>query len=250
MASASAMVADSANAYWIEPGKDTNGNPYPAYNIVWQCTLGGCGGSPTVLGANFSATDGGVGASGADAIAVDSTNVYWADTQGVVKCAIGGCGNNPTRLSTPPATSLAIGGTSIYGTYYGDPAHNIVGFVWQCPTSGCSSGYTTIYKSQGSPDHIFLIGPNLFWSDTDGIKTCPATGCGGAPITFASNGCMTSLTADSTNVYWSGCGPVMKAPITGGNPTLVATGATSPGIALDSMCVYYSATSGVMMTPK
>ena len=54
------------------------------------------------------------GRSGLGVLAVDSSNVYWSDSAGVLECSVLGCGGSPTLLGAGPAGSIITDGTYVY----------------------------------------------------------------------------------------------------------------------------------------
>jgi hypothetical protein len=91
------VVADAANVYWLDQTSD----------VAYECPITGCpGGAPIPLG------------TAASALAIDSSNVYWAGSgPSLVKCAIGGCGSNPTTVLPSIAVNppiFQVSSTTIY----------------------------------------------------------------------------------------------------------------------------------------
>ena len=95
---------------------------------------------------------------------------------------------------------------------------------------------------------------NVYWTTYgDGtVRTCPASGCGGAPTTLASvQNSLASLAVDATNVYWVNyqTGTVMKCGVggCGGSPTTLWLGpAGLTAIAADGTNVYFTTGTQVM----
>jgi len=80
-----ALVTDGVNVYWIERGADfANGQSVSGAGFVRRCAVGGCNNSPTTIASGLTAPT---------AIAVDGSNVYWAEW---------GTGSAEGRISAAP----------------------------------------------------------------------------------------------------------------------------------------------------
>jgi len=71
------VATDGSNVYWVDSTSD----------VAFECPVTGCPSSgPIVLGTS------------AGPVTVDSTGVYWATNNSIVRCAIGGCSGSPTTV--------------------------------------------------------------------------------------------------------------------------------------------------------
>jgi hypothetical protein len=223
------ITIDANNAYWT----DNKG-------IAFQCARAGCGGSPIVLGS--------IPGQYFDGIAVTASTVFFAvDTVGIEACAIGGCGGSPTPvLSLTSPDELRIDQGTLYMVNYTSSSS---GELLSCPVSSCTST-TTLATPLSDPDDVVVAGGNVYFGQTDGIYTCPSSGCAGAPVLFASAGAAPNdLATDGTTVYWTvpDEGIVASCPVSGcgQNAVLVMSGLTNPhGLAVDDQRVYGADTDG------
>ncbi len=105
-----------------------------------------------------------------------------------------------------------------------------------------------------------LSGASLYWGTQSDMETCPTSGCpmGATQVsplylpTMGSIGFPVSMVADSTQLYWTQDGPpgtVVSAPLAGGMPTLLYSGASSAlaSLAVDPGNVYWSDMSGMSL---
>jgi cysteine-rich repeat protein len=117
------------------------------------------------------------------------------------------------------------------------------GCVSDCsgPETGCGDGF--VCGAEVCDDGNLV--------DGDGCETS----CRNTPTTLASGQSAWNLAVDSTHVYWtnSNGGEVMKVPLGGGTPVVLASGQAGPrDIAVDSTHVYWTNESPgeVMKVPK
>jgi hypothetical protein len=216
------IVSDGTNVYWANSGTigcgEWNGCSGPmvssAGGQVVRCAVGGCAGVPTVLALDSNDPSG---------IAVDDTNVYWADfiSGNVLTCAIGGCGGEPIVLASAQTApfGVAVDGANVYWTNWG-------------------SDWSTAQTAPAT------------------LMACAKGGCGGAPKTLSTGqtGRAYGITTDGVAVYWTDSREVMKVPVEGSDAgtTVIAVGYTPGFIAADKADVYWSndTFAFIMKTPK
>jgi len=230
---------DATSVYWTDTSS------------ILQCPLSGCGGVHTILASNQVAPGG---------IAIDATNVYWANGDGdVLACAKAGCGGSPTTLATGQAFGvendcIAADGINVYWatpnlvTDAGPPNGTIV----KCAASGCG-GAPTVLASGQTPSAVALgclgVDANtvywVSWGDaagTDSVRSCAIDGCGDAPSTLVSGlGGANSLAVDGTNVYVEDVAGVYQCSVTGCGNTPTYLGANAAlQLTYDGSNVYWS----------
>jgi len=144
----------------------------------------------------------------AEALVVDSRNVYWSATQ---------------VSEGPEGGSWAE--------------------VMQCPKSGCSSPITLVQND--ALGDIAVDDTWVYWTTRDAIMRVPIGG--GMQTTFASTSAVT-IAIDANDVYWTSGNAVQKAPRKGGNATTVVAGPAAGGIAVDGVNVYWTDVRGGTVT--
>lgn len=141
---------------------------------------------------------------------------------------------------------IATDGTNVYF------AETSLGIVMQVSVEG--GALVTLAANQSQPIGIAVAGPNVFWTTeasgtADGTVVTAPVG-GGTPTTLASGqGAPYGIAVGDANVYWTnlaGNHAVMKVPIAGGTPVVLAN-ATSPwAVAAYGQQVYWTDGDNVM----
>jgi hypothetical protein len=180
-------------------------------------------------------------------IVVDANNVYWTTNDGMITSNADGyvlkvpaCGGTPTVLASGWGGSfgLAADSANVYWAAYAGLLKVPVG------------GGTPVTLSAGplsASAAIALSGANVYWA---GGGICGPTGCllempksGGAATVLATVEPL-SIATDPTSLYWVTGDSVMRLPLLGGSPTVLASGQTIwSGMALDSSSVYWVSTT-------
>jgi hypothetical protein len=162
------------------------------------------------------------GQSGAEAIAVTPTDVYWTmGSQGtVLKCAISGCPQGPTTFASAETNTdgLTIDSANVYWT--NSPA----GTVRLRPINASGSTATiTVASGQNQPAAMTADSSYVYWVNSgDGtVMRCDSNVlnglCGGQPkVLFAGPANPTAITRDSSYLYWTTLGGSVLKCSTGG----------------------------------
>jgi hypothetical protein len=204
------------------------------------CLGGACSGQqcqPILLASGQTQTFG---------IAVDATNIYWANegnaaSGSVMKCAIDDCAGTMTALATGlyNPTGVAVDVTSVYWTSTDG--------VQKCAIAGCGNSPTMLCAQSGNSDCgtqslLVVNASGVYWpktlaSTTGLVLTCPLDGCGSTPTILASaQNNPFGIAIDATNLYWttSGTGAadgaVMKCALgnCAGTTATIAAGLVQP----------------------
>jgi len=194
------------------------------------------------------------------AIAVDATNVYWADwDDGPKKVSLNG-GSVVTLVSgsTSAAKALAVDATSVYWTaYYGE--------VNKVPITG--GAVVTLASGQDSPLGIAVDATSVYWTNGDPngssrplVLKVPLGGGIVSTLVTQSNTEKDAeeITVDATSVYWIDhfANAIKKVPLNGGPVTTISTsvqsisvGDLTGGITVDATNVYWTDDNAVMKAP-
>jgi sugar lactone lactonase YvrE len=194
------IVVDAANVYWTSATVHTSGGgeldpPLTALSgAVAKVPLGG-GAPTTFVSYGNSVTEG---------IAVDSSNVYWANS-----------GNPESEFSGGTVVKMLLDG----------------------------GAQVAIASDSEGVDAIAVDSSNVYWTDINGSNVMKAPLVGGTPVTLASGHLANVIAVNVTNVYWADfpTGAVMKTSLAGGPVTTLASGGPSPyGMVLDDANVYWT----------
>jgi hypothetical protein len=185
-------------------------------------------------------------------IAVDATNVYWTDFEGVWSVPLGGGVPPLVRGSSLGwGSGLAVNATDIY---WNDEAGNVMRVALLGGTP------MTLARQPGFLGAMALDANNVYWAVNEPAgAVMKLTIGGGTPSAIASNWeHPIGLALGATEIYWttgSLYGPsrsVMSAPIDGvdgGSPTTLSSGEGAPReLAVDAEYIYWTdyETSNVM----
>jgi hypothetical protein len=179
-----------------------------------------------------------------DAIAVDSTSVYWTNNStpraSIMKAPTGG--GAPTVLVDEGHYhffEMALDGASVYWT----GTDGVVKF----PLAGGTPTLLAPTSSTASaigPVGITIDSENVYWTSPVEGLVAKAPLAGGAATILASNkGDQDSeIVVDATNAYFTdyAAGTVTKVPLDGGASEIVASGEQPTAIAIDSESVYWT----------
>jgi sugar lactone lactonase YvrE len=227
------LAVDASRVYWV----NTEGS-----SGVLAVAIGG--GAVTTLASAPS------GALDPNALAIDSSNAYWAAGTGLMKVALAG-GSVTTLVAGVYPEGVAVAATGVYFT--GEDTVRTV------PLDGGSP--VTLATMQTYADGVTLDAQRIYWAtngnslgSAGGVVTLPIDG--GTPLTLASdNGGPSTIAVSGGSVYWSDSmytfpGGVQSIPIGsdgGVSPTsiVMASGqAVVASFAIDGNTLYYSSNDG------
>jgi hypothetical protein len=146
-------------------------------------------------------------------ITVDTTAVYWMNRVSSVM----GSSVMKAPLGSGAITTLASQGE---GGWMGI-AVDATSVYWASQNTGCASRYTQPSDRFGA------------------VRELPLRGGAITPLASEQN-CPWGIAVDASSVYWTDLDGVMKAPLGGGSPTMLATGQSPRGIAVDATSVYWT----------
>jgi len=143
-----------------------------------ECSIGGCGGTPTTFGsASWQA----------DYFVIASGTMYFlgsaGTTSGVLTCPTSGC-STPGSLFTGFGGVLFLGGSTLYGwdaTVSSDGSET--GVIDSCPFSGCNETPVSYLNGADAIVGAVADATNVYWIDAPKgqVLRCPAAGCTGTP---------------------------------------------------------------------
>lgn len=199
------------------------------------------------------------GQTGATALALDATNVYWttiaANANDAVMTAPKAGGTAVTLASnqnTPWA--LAVDATGIYWTSGSQSAVSVM----RAALDG--SNPTTLVSGQDT-ENIVIDANNVYWTENTGTGIGSGTGSvfavpktGGTAVDVGSaTGTALGLAVEGSSVYWadlpSSGGNILSTAIDGGTPNLVTSFSHLPNgmVVADAMNVYWANEDGTIL---
>lgn len=176
---------------------------------------------------------------GAGAIAVDSTNVYWAAPGAIESVGLDG-GVATSLFATSDPRGIALDATNVYWTWWS-------GGVGQGPLGG---GSATTLATTSDAWGVAVDAANVYWSDASGIVREPI---GGGSATTLAAGLWGPVTRDAISLFVAATsGVVASVPLAGGSVTTLWSGAGgAPAcIANDATAVYWPGAGGIMKVVK
>lgn len=231
LAEINALTVDATSVYWT-----TN-------DTVAKVPLGG--GAPTQLGATNEAL--GLAVDSANAYFLEDNGSAPASLERVPLT-----GSAPALVATVllPTQAIAVDSTNIYWIDYPqDGPGGVTGNVMKMPKAG---GTQTVLATGGRMGGIALDATSVYWVDGDAnaVKRVPIDG--GDPITLATATSIGAFIAvDSASVYYWALadrndaatpGSLTKVPIAGGAPTTLVSGVYGPfAIAVNATSVFWTA---------
>ena len=209
------IAVDSTNAYWTNWGGAADSQD-PAIQKV------GVDGSAFGTLATGSA---------GTSIAIDSTYVYWAQGNVLVRTPKTGAATMTLETLGSP-WGIAVDSANVYWTDFGGTVNkaNVAGG----PVTNLASGLD-------EPTDIAIDSSYVYWTESTGgsVKKVPIAG-GSVTVLASGLDYPHGLTVDSTYVYWAEAQAVKKVPLDGGAVTTLVTGL--PGVTnvlVDSSNIYW-----------
>lgn len=138
--------------------------------------------------------------SGAMAIAVDHTNVYWGDFSGdgiIGKYPL--AGGMASTIATALVSAMAINSDSVYWTDGGNGSAQ--GAVMKASLSGASP--VTLVSGLAGPRAIAVDASSVYFADYIGARLLKVPLDGGTVTTLATGGSPDAIVIDATSVYWT-----------------------------------------------
>jgi hypothetical protein len=131
---AGGLAVDATSAFWTTYA-GVSGNA-----TIQKCAVPGCGGTSVPLA---------TGQGYATSLALDATNVYWADpfAHAIKACAKSGCNNTPTTLTTAEtafAQSVVAVGGNVFWTYTRGPLDSPPGVSTAAPSAAAPARPRTL----------------------------------------------------------------------------------------------------------
>ena len=244
-----AIAVDDSNVYWTNyDDQYAPGGGSGTSGTVMKVPL--TGGTPVALA---------TGLSGPTAIAIDASNVYFANSVGGTLKSVPIAGGSVTTLATLQTPyGIAVESGVVYWTNYtgttGPNGNSYASVMSVAATGGTPKTLTTSTDAVGAygiavnAATIFFTAQNNTGTATQ-VESIPLAGSTSPTILASAQQQATAIAVDGTNVYWTdndpNTGSVSSIPQTGGTPLVLATKSdTALGIAVDPSGLYYTASGG------
>jgi hypothetical protein len=175
-------------------------------------------------------------------IALGPTGVYWVATDGsLMRTPLGG-GTSSTVVSQPAGVRISCVAVDESDVYWASgTAGNTPSSILKMPLAGGAP----LTLASGVGCNSLAVGSSfVVWDDLQGIESVPIGGGATTTVFSDANGPYASVAVDCGFVYWATGTQVMKAPLAGGPPTmlapLVAGWGTATGFAFDESSLYFA----------
>jgi hypothetical protein len=218
------LVSDGKNVYWADLAVD-NGAGGTVNGSVRFVSVDG--GTPDTLAPGVAPNK----------IAMDDTNIYWAENGGGLFRSTKLSGST-TQLATGPVAVIATDGAKVYWTTAA--GGYTVGSVKEIARDGGT--VITLASSDTQPTGIAVDGVNVYWANRSGGTIMSVPIAGGTPVPLATGlSNPGSVATDGLNVYWtSGDGKISRVPVAGGTVVTLASGQNAPvQVVLDETSAYW-----------
>jgi hypothetical protein len=226
------------------------------YNdAVWKVPLDGS--TTTLLASSNHPSD----------IVIDASRAYWVGGDGL--SAVPLVGGSSAILASGPweAYGVAVDATSVYLAVFAQQASDgsPIGQILSLPLVGGGATPRSLASGLNVPISLQRGPTGLEWLDLNSsypfsspvLMQLPVDGAdGGAPTTVALEGADAgdspgtgAVALDATNVYWSELDELLKMPLAGGPPQLLASVGPASGLAVDATGVYAACSSRIVRVP-
>jgi hypothetical protein len=254
-----ALNANQAYAIGIEIiGPD--GKPAPLNGIsgvdaggpwqVYGCSVNGCNGASDAAANVLWSTPQSATIGSVVGAAVDTSNVYFANTvqRTILACPVTGCTGAPTVVSPDSLLTdagqllpwqLGVDQANVYWDltrYWPNLSGPAEGQVLMCAKAGCNATPTVLASGLRNPAGLASDGVNVYFSERGVAKTasamdgriskCAVTGCSNRPVPIADNlSYPQGIALDASHVYWAdlGSGATLALPNTDNADRLSST---------------------------
>jgi hypothetical protein len=199
-------------------------------------------------------------------IAADGQNLYLTTGYGIGVCALAGCNNQEKPLvyvAPRPQHPVLADGVMYWVEGEGVPLLDSPATIKSCAVAGCNQQPTTLVAAASkvgiSPSPVEGLAVNdtrVYWSNLDGIWTCPKTACVTPTRMFPQEVGLkaTLVVADATNIFVCNSDSILRCAASGcaEQPTVIASfhgGCTS--LTQAARAIYWTTYDGtVLMTAK
>lgn len=191
-ASAEGGLVDAHVADAFAPFGDADVIDAPYLDGPLACDAGGpCFAPPIVLAEGESPPP--------TVIAVDATNVYWANDHAIEACAITGCNESPATLWSSTyfwITHIAAAQSSVYFNASGQ-------YIASCSGAGCNDTPTNLLSTLSTTFRSLVAdSQNVYFTDGSSPAACALSGCNETPSLYATPLNLETLAVDATTIAW------------------------------------------------
>jgi hypothetical protein len=214
-----------------------------AAGTIQTCASTGCGDHPTTFLGPLREVTG--------PAAADSQNLYITTGYGIGACALGGCNGQEKALAyaiaEPSVPTLAA------GVMYWVDREGFRYPIESCPVAGCNQQPTTLVTQAAAPSAVFSLAADatrIYWSNEQGVWTCPNTGCTTPTLMFLQIS-VARILVDANNVYACLAEAITKCAVGGcnGQPSRLASfHGGCVGLAQDARALYWTTLDGTVLT--